>query len=403
MRTRKPPRLVHWKGQWHLFHFDRATGKAKRVRCDALGAITAQQREKLELRAIERDMRERLAAAGIGHADEFDMPVIKALNEFRLTIDEREKARKRSPREGLSHGAAYMLRAALDNFEAWLRRTGRVALRCGSIDGPILDQWSTSLAASGKATATANIFRDRLRTCLRWLSRRRPRVLPDPEILWPSLRLRHVEPRAGVAFAPAELQAFLARARKPTAPAKVKRKRAGKMERFRMRTLAVVTPVDRLFLLLALTGCRLGEALAMKWEDVDLDRARVTIRASKTGRTRVLPLARAPEGAIAPRFLTALKAWRQEKPKAVFVLPHRGASEPVYSRRAWDRAQRNSGITPQALRRNFTSYAASLGIPASVCALWQGHSMQVAEDHYRQQVLERKRASSMEAAMGLVV
>lgn len=49
------------------------------------------------------------------------------------------------------------------------------------------------------------------------------------------------------------------------------------------------------------------------------------------------------------------------------------------------------------MRRNFTSYAANLGMRA----MWQGHSVQVAEQHYRQQVLERGRAKSIEEAMGL--
>lgn len=67
------------------------------------------------------------------------------------------------------------------------------------------------------------------------------------------------------------------------------------------------------------------------------------------------------------------------------------------------KAEGNSAcrITPQGLRKNFTSYAASLGVPAAVCAMWQGHSAQVAEDFYRQQVLEPAAAPSMQAAMGL--
>ncbi|MBV6514397.1 MAG: hypothetical protein HPKKFMNG_00020 [Planctomycetes bacterium] len=53
------------------------------------------------------------------------------------------------------------------------------------------------------------------------------------------------------------------------------------------------------------------------------------------------------------------------------------------------------------LRQNFTSYAASLGIPAAVTALWQGHVKVVAERFYRAQVLERHQGNSLEQAMGM--
>lgn len=398
-RAYKPPRLLHWKGHWHLFYFDRVSGKPKRHRCDALGAHTAKQRDGLLLRAIERDTRERMAGAGLTLPDEYGKPLTSALQEFRATLDERVRARKHSPREGLSKGAAYLLRMALDNFEAWLKRTGRASMNCGTLDGPTLEQWSLSLAR-GKSAATANVYRDRLRTALRWLSRRRPKVLPDPDILWPALRLRHVEPRQGQAFTPAELQAFLRRSRMELPKAKVRRKRLGQVERFVLPPPPIITPVDRLFLLLALTGMRLGEALALRWEHVDLDRGRITIHAGKTGRTRVLPLKDAPEGKVAPRFAALLAKWRAESPRE-HVLPHKGARHPVFSRRGWSRAQGKGDVTPQALRRNFVSYLASLNVPASVAALWTGHSAAVAERFYRQQVLERIKAASIEAAMGL--
>jgi hypothetical protein len=58
-------------------------------------------------------------------------------------------------------------------------------------------------------------------------------------------------------------------------------------------------------------------------------------------------------------------------------------------------------IGPQALRQNFTSYAASIGIPAAVAAMWQGHAADVAEKHYRAQVLDRNPGKTIEEVMGL--
>ena len=45
-----------------------------------------------------------------------------------------------------------------------------------------------------------------------------------------------------------------------------------------------------LFALLACTGLRIGEALALSCGDVDLDEAMLTVRAGKRGRTRLVPL-----------------------------------------------------------------------------------------------------------------
>jgi len=46
-----------------------------------------------------------------------------------------------------------------------------------------------------------------------------------------------------------------------------------------------------LFYFLALTGCRVGEALSLQVEDVDLDKAHFKIRETKTGQERLVPLA----------------------------------------------------------------------------------------------------------------
>lgn len=69
---------------------------------------------------------------------------------------------------------------------------------------------------------------------------------------------------------------------------------------------------------------------------------------------------------------------------------------------AWQIVNGNAPrIGPQMLRQNFTSYAASLGIPAAVTALWQGHATVVAERFYRAQVPERHQGNSLEQAMGM--
>ena len=143
-------------------------------------------------------------------------------------------------------------------------------------------------------------------------------------------------------------------------------------------------------------------------EDVDLERGRITIQAQKTGMERWVPLTGAAEGEIAPRFCRLLKVWWEEDPERTYVLPHEGLEAPTFPKKAWEAVLRElelsekSPIGPQKLRQNFTSYAASLGIPAAVAAMWQGHSAEVAQRHYRQQVLDRNpHATDFEEAMGI--
>jgi len=259
-------------------------------------------------------------------------------------------------REGLGPKSARRLAEVMKRFADWLP----AGLTTGRLDGHHLGQFLAD-CCQGLASGTVNVYRRNLKTCLRWLAMKRPRLFPDADILWPALKLARVQRRQAVAFSPAELQAFRKKLRADQRP---------------------------LFDLLALTGCRLGEAEALSWDDVDLKRGRITFRASKTGYSRVLPLVDAPEGKVAPGLLKALKTRHNAgKPPATRFLP-----------KPWREAGQ---IRPQALRRNFTSYAASIGLPPAVVAMWQGHSLTVAEEHYRQQVLERRKAASVEDAMGL--
>jgi integrase len=73
--------------------------------------------------------------------------------------------------------------------------------------------------------------------------------------------------------------------------------------------------VHGLLVFVSLTGCRLGEALSLRWSDVDLDRGTATIRrgsldreSTKTGNVRTVPLL--------PEVVEALRAervWQNER------------------------------------------------------------------------------------------
>lgn len=173
---------------------------------------------------------------------------------------------------------------------------------------------------------------------------------------------------------------------------------------FQSAPSTAATPVSRMLLFLALTGARLSEALAMKWADVDFQRNRLTVHSAKTGRTRIVPLAGAPEGLIAPRFAELLRVWHRQDSEREFILPHGDLPAPSFPKSAWQAVNalaKVDRIGPQMLRQSFVSYCASMGVPSAVAALWTGHSASVAERWYRQQVLDRVQAATIEAAMGL--
>ncbi len=350
----------------------------------------------------------------------YDTLLTESLSIYLKDCEKRVESREKNPeaRAGLSDKSGVMIKKTIRHFAAWLDREGHVTMTTGRLDVRLLSDYFQNLAqektkrgkvAVRRSAATLNLYRRNLKACLSFLDDLRPPLFPDFKPLKKALKPQRVDLPQPKAFSPKELGAFLKAAldwESPDAKVAMKRRKGqGKEEAFDQRPPAKpATPVSRLFLLLALTGCRLGEALALKWADVDLDRGRVTIHAQKTGRTRVLPLVGAPEGDVAPGLLNLLKAWRKEAPKATFVLPHDNIPVPAFPKSGWQMANtraKQKRIGPQMLRQNFTSYAASLGVPSTVAALWQGHSAGVAERHYRAQVLDRIDGKSMEEAMGL--
>lgn len=360
----KPPRLLIWRGQWYLFLTDRLTGKRRRVSCASAGALDETSRADLLRRARLRDKAELGQALQLDSPLAYETPLRKALAMFMRDVRQRKRVRQANPqtRDGLSKAAAYNLRLCVGTFGRWLK--SRRPMTCGQLDGPTLSAYLSWLSTRRKIRAgTANLYRDKLKACLRWLDSCRPRLFPDAAIFRRPLAALPVEAREGVAYTPKQLRAF-ARKCKPK--------------------------LRRLFLLIALTGCRRKEAVRLLWADVDTSRGRITFKSTKTGRARLVPLTKAPEGEIAPKLARAMKNWPRKS--------ERVCGYKIFPIKRWNKAGK---LRPQALRRNFTSYAASLGIPASICAMWQGHSAEVAERHYRQMVLERKAARSIEAAMGL--
>jgi len=421
-REKSKARVLHWRGEYYLFYRDHATGKQKRVLCANLDATNAEARADL---VKEYRLKEKLDETEVvrrGGMLAYDTPLVGAIRDYLKDCQKRVESREKNPeaRSGLSDASGYRITVTIGHFLDWLKREGHESLTTGALGGQLLNSYFHDLAQEKarrghrtvrRSAATQNLYRRNLKACLSYLDDVRPPLFPDFKPLKKALKPQPVEFGQPKAYSPTVLCKFLKAAvewESPDAKLKVKRRKgkgSGRLEQFEQGPSSrPATPISRLFLLLALTGCRLGEVLALKWENVDLDRGRITIHAQKTGRTRILPLIGAPEGEVAPGLLELLKAWRTEAPKAVYVLPHNGTGKPMFSKSAWQMVNARAKlerIGPQMLRQNFTSYAASLGVPSTVAAMWQGHSGGVAERHYRAQVLDRNNGASFQEAMGL--
>ncbi|GIK53226.1 MAG: hypothetical protein BroJett014_21990 [Planctomycetota bacterium] len=392
----------------------------------SLKAITPEGRSELVKKYVAKEKVESGEAVTRGGPVGFDMPLIAELDGFLERCKNRLKLRTTNPKarkQSLSKQGCYLYERTVGRFRAWLVKNNKGRLTTGNTDGSLLEAFFEEFATEDsrlghkvikRSSATIGLEHRNLRVCFRFIDSLRPQRFRDfQRELAPLLKPSGGDAGEPKAFKPSELTGFLRGAMDREAPglqAQVKRTnwhgKNGEQKRTENFTQTVMqkpsTPVSRLFLLLALTGARLGEILNLKWEDCDLERGRITIHAQKTGRVRIVPLIGAPEGDIAPELVKLMARWKRKAGKRVFVLPHKGLDAPLFPKSAWQLANGEADrIGPQMLRQNFTSYAASLGIPAAVAALWQGHAANVAEHYYRAQVLDRQQGKNFEQAMGL--
>ena len=119
---------------------------------------------------------------------------------------------------------------------------------------------------------------------------------------------------------------------------------------------------------LALTGWRSGEALGLRWDEIDLARRTAMLRDTKTGRS-MRPLSHA-----------ACDAMRSLSRSGDLVFPAtRGNGDVIMSgfKKLWKRIARLGGlppdVTPHVLRHSFASLAADLGYSEPVIAALIGH------------------------------
>ena len=126
---------------------------------------------------------------------------------------------------------------------------------------------------------------------------------------------------------------------------------------------------------LALTGWRPGEALRLRWSELDLNRRTALLADTKTGRS-MRPLSRA-----------ACDVLRHVPRSSALVFPATRGDGPMMGfRKLWNRilklSELASDVTPNVLRHSFTSLGADLGYTESTIGAIVGHKGRTMTSRY---------------------
>jgi len=152
-------------------------------------------------------------------------------------------------------------------------------------------------------------------------------------------------------------------------------------ETARLFTAADKAPdyVRPLFYALYYTGMRRGEALALRWVDVEFAHQHLVLRSSKTGEGRKVPMRQA--------LADELIRWKPSVGGSPWVFPGRYNTDvPLNTiRPGWLRFCRDAGVTnlhPHDLRHNFTSMLQARGVSDSIIMSITGHKTHVMLHRY---------------------
>ena len=137
------------------------------------------------------------------------------------------------------------------------------------------------------------------------------------------------------------------------------------------------THYERLFWLLRCTGLRKGQALALRWSDVDMERAELSIR-PELGKTRAEQAGRVVP--LAPVLVAEMAGWGTREGELIDWPGTRGPSEHTVQR-VWQRARVPEEVwrrrSLHAFRKGFVSGLIGLGASREAVEFLVGHSMGV--------------------------
>ena len=162
--------------------------------------------------------------------------------------------------------------------------------------------------------------------------------------------------------------------------------------------------------LLALTGCRLGEVLALRWKNVDFERGVLVLPDTKTGKREHAV------GALALAFLGNLE---RVAGLTLGVLRNRSAAsiaERAHGKRAWQKVHKAAGVEDvrlHDLRHIIGTYAGQTGANAFLVRDKMGHKTVAMTGRYANRydnplrelsdVVEDRIAAALEGNSGVVV
>lgn len=154
------------------------------------------------------------------------------------------------------------------------------------------------------------------------------------------------------------------------------------------------------FRLLMMTGCRLGEILALQWRDVELDRGELVLRDSKTGGRRV-PLGDEPAMLLRDHHATTRRS-------IGWVLPRPGReAEPLTAAWMWTRwrwLRRDAGVPDlriQDLRHGFASVGAAQGLSLLEIGALLGHRTPATTARYTHLVNDPLKRAANKVSIGV--
>ncbi len=162
-------------------------------------------------------------------------------------------------------------------------------------------------------------------------------------------------------------------------------------EEIRRLTEAAAEPWRTLWLCAVLTGMRRGELLAVRWNDIDVDRQQIHVRRALWRGQRVLPKSRRSQRAIdMPNTLTRALQRLAERPHGPLVFGGQ-EGQPLdpdnLSHRRFPRALRQAGIARHVrlhdLRHTYASLLIAQGAHPKYIQVQMGHaSIQTTLDRY---------------------
>ena len=159
-----------------------------------------------------------------------------------------------------------------------------------------------------------------------------------------------------------------------------KRERALTAQEMRKILDAAVQYLKPILMAAILTGLRRSDILNLKWEDIDLEKCRISLVEEKTKKTRIIPLGR--------DMMTLLQGL-PVKGRYVFT----GAKgEPVkYIQKAFEEAVKNSGVDPgegykkivfHTLRHSCISQLVEMGADTPMVRNYVNHASTQMTEHY---------------------